>query len=44
MLTAHTELPVAAYRQSVLAAFQEVEDNLAPVESSTARQEPMMKL
>ena len=29
MLTAHTELPVAAYRQSVLAAFQEVEDNLA---------------
>ena len=29
MLTAHTELPVAAYCQSVLAAFQEVEDNLA---------------
>ena len=31
MLTAHTELPVAAYRQSALAAFQEVEDNLAAV-------------
>jgi len=29
MPTAHTELPVAAYCQSVLAAFQEVEDNLA---------------